>query len=198
VARPRTHDETVRRRLLEHASAAVAEGGPSSLSVRRVAAAAGTTTAAVYSLFGSRELLVNEVVAEGFRRFAERLAAVPRTDDPSADLLALGVAYRENALANPHFYRVMFSPVPGATVVDARSSVASPTFRVLADAAARAAAGAGPAVAEAVAVRLWAQAHGLVSLELAGLVPGTPEELAAGYLGALRGEPALTPPRPSG
>ena len=108
------------------------------------------------------------------------------------------MAYRENALANPHFYRVMFSPAPGATVVDARSSVASPTFQVLADAAARAAGGAAPDVADTVAVRLWAQAHGLVSLELAGLLTGTPEELAASYLRALRGEPTLTPRRPSG
>ncbi|MPV39041.1 TetR family transcriptional regulator, partial [Georgenia subflava] len=159
MARPRTHDETVRRRLLEHASEAIAAGGPDSLSVRAVAAAAGTTTAAVYSLFGSREALVQEVVAEGFRRFAGHLAAVPRSDDALADLLALGVAYRTSALANPHFYRVMFAPPSAAgrnesttdrarrADVDdggARPAVARPTFLVLRDAVARVRPGAGP------------------------------------------------------
>ncbi|GAA4423564.1 TetR/AcrR family transcriptional regulator [Georgenia halophila] len=186
MARPRTHDDALRRRLLEAASTAVADGGPASLSLRSVAAAAGTTTAAVYSLFGGRTALVDAVVAEGFRRFATHLDAVPRTDDPLADLLALGVAYRANALENPHFYRVMFETV-GAEGRDGDRGAAAPTFAVLREAVARAF-GTGQDESEAVAVRLWALAHGLVSLELAGLLPGGTQERAERYVAALRGD----------
>lgn len=208
MARPRTHDESVRRRLLEHASEAIATGGPGALSVRTVADAAGTTTAAVYSLFGSRAALLQAVAAEGFRRFANHLAGAPRTGDPAADLFALGLAYRESALGDPHFYRVMFaqSPAwegsgpPGPPGDDTtgdpggrgpRAAGARPTFVVLRDAVAAVldAVGLDVAGAEEVALRLWALAHGLVSLELAGLLPGTPAERAGRYAAALRATP---------
>ena len=50
---------------------------------------------------------------EGFRRFAARIAALEGTDDPFADLNAVGEAFRANARANPHLYDLMFSgPFP--------------------------------------------------------------------------------------
>lgn len=186
VARPLPHDDALRAALVELASRAVAAGGSRALSLRSVAAEAGTTTAAVYTLFGGREGLVRAVVEEGFRRFAAHLDAVPRSEDPRADLLALGVAYRDNALDNPHFYRVMFTPQPG----DEREpgsevpAVVSPTFAVLRDTVARL-----PGVPDAreLALRLWSLVHGLVSLELAGLLPGTAEERRHRYVETLRG-----------
>lgn len=186
MPRPRPHDAALRATLVELGSAAVSEGGSQGLSLRRLAAAAGTTTAAVYTLFGGRDGLVRAVVDEGFRRFADRLAAVPRTDDPAADLFALGLAYRENALANPHFYRVMFG---GAAGTDEPAgdvpTVVRPTFGVLRDAVARLPRTERPEGATELALRLWSLAHGLVSLELAGLLPGTPEERETRYRSAL-------------
>ncbi|MCZ2264411.1 TetR/AcrR family transcriptional regulator, partial [Isoptericola sp. QY 916] len=130
MARPRLHDDALRTRLLEVTSEALSTGGEHAVTVRSVAASAGTSASAVYALFGSREELLAAVSAEGFRRFATHLAAVPRTDDPAADLRALGVAYRRSALADPHFYRTMFDRAvrPGA---DAPPAVEQPTFRVL-------------------------------------------------------------------
>ena len=147
--------------------------------MRGVAATAGTSASAVYALFGSREELLAAVSAEGFRRFAVHLAAVPATDDPAGDLRALGVAYRRSALADPHFYRAMFDRAvrPGA---DAPPAVDQPTFRVLRDAVARVL-GAPPAQVEPVAIGLWGLVHGLVSLELAGLLPGDEAARAARY-----------------
>lgn len=192
MARPLPHDDALRTRLVELASQAVADSGVQSLSLRRLAAAAGTTTAAVYTLFGGRDGLVRAVVDEGFRRFAAHLDAVPRTQDPGADLLALGVAYRDNAMTNPHFYRVMFGGGPGAGPDEAASdpgvpAVARPTFAVLRDAVARLPDERAHADdPEPMALRLWALVHGLVSLELAGLLPGTPDERALRYVDALR------------
>lgn len=179
MARPRLHDDALRTRLLEVTSEALSTGGEHAVTVRSVAGAAGTSASAVYALFGSREELLAAVSAEGFRRFAAHLDAVPRSDDPVADLRALGVAYRRSALADRHFYRTMFDRAvrPGA---DAPPAVEQPTFRVLRDAAARVL-GVGPAEAERVAVGLWGLVHGLVSLELAGLLPGDEAARAARY-----------------
>jgi len=179
MPRPRLHDDALRTRLLEVTSEALSTGGEPAVTVRAVAAAAGTSASAVYALFGSREDLLAAVSAEGFRRFATHLAAAPRTDDAVADLRALGLAYRRSALADPHFYRTMFDRAvrPGA---DAPPATEQPTFRVLRDAVARVLA-ARPDDVEPVAVGLWGLVHGLVSLELSGLLPGDEGARAARY-----------------
>lgn len=188
MARPRIHDETVRRRLLEVASQIIAQQGADALSMRKVSTAAGTTTAAIYSLFGSREALIEAVVIEGFTRFAERLKAVAHTDDPAADLLALGKAYRANALDNPHYYRVMFNDVYGSGTTEHVDE----TFDMLVAAVQRAAQ-IESSEANSRAYRLWAYIHGLVSLELAGL--GTAKndtaDLEANFVTALRSAASL-------
>ncbi|MCK9795590.1 TetR/AcrR family transcriptional regulator [Isoptericola sp. 4D.3] len=179
MPRPRLHDDALRTRLLEVTSEALSTGGEPAVTVRAVAASAGTSASAVYALFGSREDLLAAVSAEGFRRFAAHLASVPHTDDPADDLRALGVAYRRSALADPHFYRAMFDRAvrPGD---DAPPAVRQPTFLVLRDAVARVLRTA-PEQAEPFAIGLWGLVHGLVSLELAGLLPGEEADRAARY-----------------
>lgn len=185
MARPRIHDEAVRSRLLECASEAIAARGEEGLSLRSVAADAGTTTAAVYTLFGSRGALIRALVEEGFRRFADRLDQVGQTEDPAADLLALGAAYRHNALENPHFYQVMFT--------SARHDHENSTFQTLVHAVARVC-GLENSQARVHAERLWAYVHGLVSLELAGLRPGPEGQRERDYLQSLQAGAALLPP----
>ncbi len=185
MARPRLHDDALRTRMLEVTSRLISSDGEAAVTVRGVAAECGTSASAVYALFGSRELLVAAVTEEGFRRFGAFLDSVPRTDDPAADLAALGIAYRDSALADPHFYRVMFGREG-----DAGPALRRPTFRVLRDAAARVLKAADPRAgdrrAEEAALALWALAHGLVSLELAGLVPGGERRRADRYRTILR------------
>ncbi|WP_028049881.1 TetR/AcrR family transcriptional regulator [Cellulomonas sp. URHD0024] len=183
MARPRVHDDALRLRLLDEASAIVSASGADALTVRDLARRAGTSSSAVYSLFGSREDLVRAVGDEAFARFAARLAAVPRTQDPAADLLGLGLAYREHALRYPNFYRVMFSAA-GAGARDGTRGPATQneTFLVLREAVT---ALVGRAVdAEPAAVGLWALVHGLVELELDGLLPG--DQPAARFTTLLR------------
>ena len=162
----------------------VAASGTAGLTVRDLAARAGTSASAVYSLFGGRDDLLRAVGDEAFARFAQRLAAVRRTADPGADLLALGLAYRENALAEPHFYRVMFG-APGVGLQDGTRGPATQnaTFLVLRDAVARVV-DSPAAVAEEPALSLWALVHGLVELELGGVRPGSWEQRYTRVLGA--------------
>ena len=198
MARPRLHDAALRARLLDVASRAISQHGEGAVTVRSVAADAGTSPSAVYALYGSRDELVAAVSAEGFRRFAAHLASAPRTDDAAADLAGLGGAYRAFALADPHFYAVMFSRGvrPGRDVDGAVDrAVDEPTFLVLRDAVARVLPDAAPPAVEDAALGLWGLVHGLVSLELAGLVPGDEAARAARYAGAARavGRALVTP-----
>ena len=55
MGRPREHDEKTARALLAAAEQLLQQRGTAALSLRQVAAGAGTSTRAVYSLFGSRK-----------------------------------------------------------------------------------------------------------------------------------------------
>jgi AcrR family transcriptional regulator len=186
MGRPKIHDEALRGRLIERAAALVFDGGVDSLNLRRLAADAGTSTSAVYSLFGNKAGLLENLYLEAARRFGERLGEVVTTDDPVADLVRLGVAYRDYALREPHLYAIMFARRHEEVDDDARAEAAS-TIGPLVDAVRRAQeAGALRKVApELVALSCWGVAHGLVSLELAGTVPPG-LDVADGYESALR------------
>lgn len=181
MARPRLHDDALRTRLLEVTSRVISSDGEAAVTVRKAAAEAATSASAVYALFGSREALVAAVSEEGFRRFAEHLAAVGQGVDPAADLRDLGRAYRGFALADPHFYRVMFDRGVALADGDPADAVEQPTFRVLHDAVGRVLPGASAEHVLGAAVGLWGLVHGLVSLELAGLLPGDERARAAAF-----------------
>ena len=165
-------DPDARRRLIEAAARLLADEGPAALSTRRLAAEVGTSTMAVYTHFGGLPELVRSVAREGFTRLADHLAAVPMTDDPLADLAALGEAYRANALDNPQLYAVMFgsASLGGYRLHDDALNEGRYTFEVLVTATQRTM-DAGifrPGDAEAVAAQLWSATHGFVMLELTG------------------------------
>jgi AcrR family transcriptional regulator len=107
VGRPREHDVTTRERLLAAAARLSADEGWEAVSVRRVAEQAGTTTRAVYSLFGSKQGLEEALHTAMFERLRELLRQAPRTDDPRADLLALRHAYRAWATERPERYAAL-------------------------------------------------------------------------------------------
>jgi AcrR family transcriptional regulator len=176
VARPRTHDDKLRLRLLDEGGRLLAEEGPAALTVRRLAERAGTSASAVYSLFGDKWGLVEEMFREGFRRFTERIAALERTDDPWADLIALGAAYRANARANPHLYDLMFGqPFPQFLAGEEDRVMAMGTFAALVEALGRCVdAGLLSGDALDLATAFFSLIHGLTVLELAGWVV-TPE-----------------------
>lgn len=170
----RTADPAVRVALIETAARLLADEGLGALSLRRVAREVGTSTTAVYTHFGSKDDLVAAIVREAFTRLGAELAAVARTDDPVADLVGAGLAYRRNALANPDLYRVMFdrNPIDLADPTDGDDGdVGLSAFAALTDAVARC---VEPGILEGeparLALRIWAAAHGAVSLELAGFL----------------------------
>jgi AcrR family transcriptional regulator len=172
VPRPKVHDSALRLRLLEHAGETLSTGGLGALSLRTLAAAVGTSTTAVYALFGGKPGLLEALHAEAFSRLGARLHAVPVGADPVADLVALGRAYRDAALDDPHLYEVMFGgALPAGEQWWASAAAAFRPVVALVERAVDTGAlrpGTDPAT---VSLALWATVHGLVSLHLRGLHP---------------------------
>jgi AcrR family transcriptional regulator len=104
MGRPREHDERTAAALLAAAERAVTEGGIDALSVRGVAGDVGTTTRAVYSLYGSKEGLVAALAARPFELLHEGLESVPVTDDPAADLVDAALMYRRFSNDHPSLW----------------------------------------------------------------------------------------------
>jgi AcrR family transcriptional regulator len=188
MARPKTHDEALRSRLLDCAGELLSAEGAKALSLRKLAADAGTSTTAVYSLFGSKPDLVNALYAEGFRRFGQRLQVVERTGDVVEDLVRLGLVYRDSALADPHLYPIMFTrAVPGFEPNEEAGRLARSTLQPVLELA-REGVTAGTLAdvsPELITISCWGFVHGLVSLELNGDLPPEHRTVEA-YTTALR------------
>jgi len=173
---------TPRERLIEAGLRLLEQDGPEGLQARKLAAEIGASTMAVYTHFGGMPGLYEALVREAFVQFGGRLGEVERTDDPIADLLALGFAYRDHALAHPQRYRLMFgvsAPGTGAkfgqglTTHGAGTGLAEAdaTFEQLVELVQRSMA-AGRIREDDVASaagQVWSVIHGYVLLELAGV-----------------------------
>lgn len=153
--------------------------GPAAIKARTVAAEVGLSTQAVYHHFGGIPELTNAVISRGFSDLERAFSRVPVTDDPIAELLAVGLLCREFGHANPHLYDLMFGLSNRATYrpptasppsslsgqsAEFRSAFAHITRRSARLIASGRAKRANPA---AMAKQLFALLHGFVGLELA-------------------------------
>ena len=155
---------------MDVAARLLAQEGPQSMSTRRIAAEAGSSTMAVYTHFGGMSGLVREIVHEGFERLQGFLTRVAPTDDPVADIALLGRAYRHASLANAHLYAVMFggASLAGFSLSEEDRQYGRYTMAGVVECAARCIA-AGRFTAgdpELIAHQMWIATHGLVTLEL--------------------------------
>jgi AcrR family transcriptional regulator len=174
VPRPKTHDDALRVRLLDRAGELLSTQGPSALSLRKLAADVGTSTTAVYSLFGGKPALVRELYVSAFQRFGAKLTDVPSTGDPVDDMIGLGLAYRRGALSDPHLYSIMFGTAmpgfqPDKDAIEHGLAALLPLLEVVERGVKEGLfLGATP---REIAISAWGVVHGLVSLELNGVLP---------------------------
>ena len=106
MGRPREHDERTAAALLAAAERAVEAGGVEALVVRGIANEVGTTTRAVYSLFGSKDAMIAALGARAFDFLRAGLEALASTDDPAADLVEVGLVFRRLATERPALYSI--------------------------------------------------------------------------------------------
>lgn len=185
MGRPKEHDERTRAELLTAAERIVAEGGPDALSVRVVAEEAGTTTRAVYSLFDSKDGLVAALAQRAFEVVHRRVGEIRETEDPAADLVAIGVdAFRGFVRDHPALYRIAWQRVVGLRPQTDLTEARQRAFTQLQDRVQRAkdAGLLGDKSVRDATVELIAMYEGLANAELRGgvlptITPGE-EELA--------------------
>lgn len=165
MGRPRLHDEQLRQRLLDAATDLMAAEGPD-FSLRPLVASVGTSTSAVYSLFGSRGELVEAITLRAVRSFVDAQLDAP-AGAPMERVLGLAHACRAWAHEHRTMFQVVFGGARGsAAVEEARERTMQPLLEVVQDAVAQGVLEGDPQVA---ARTIFAALHGSISLELLGL-----------------------------
>ena len=191
MGRPREHDEDTRARLLQAAEHLSATKGFEAITVRAVAEEAGTTTRAVYALFGSKEGLEEALHEAMFTRLLDLLQACPRTDDAREDLLDLALAYRRWAVERPERYALAmhrFIGQPDRPRSEEGRAASRDALETLRRAVRHYHDGAQlPAELdpEVLVTRLRALVHGLAEFENLGLLEPEPERQWRAALAAL-------------
>jgi AcrR family transcriptional regulator len=158
-----------------------------------VAAAAEQSTMGVYTHFGSKQGLLEQLYLYGFRRLEDRLESVPSDGRGRQELLAFALAYRGFALDNEALYGLMFErATPDFVPSDASRLAGLATFEMLATRVAEWRPDFTDPAADAHLV--WATMHGLVTIELmhrrwggplVAHLEGDPEQNYATAIGSL-------------
>ncbi len=100
--------ELLRRNLVDAADHILTTEGANALTVRRIADELNASTKVIYSLFGGKDGLANELYLEGcyrLRHFMEQITPQQKAHDY---VIQCGWAYWEFAMQNPGYYAVMF------------------------------------------------------------------------------------------
>jgi AcrR family transcriptional regulator len=133
------------------------EHGAEALTMRRLAERLGIRAPSLYKHLPDKAALEAAVIATGLEDLAEVLEKARRA--APQPMAALCAAYRGFALAHPHLYLLMTNrPLPREHLpAGVEDRAAAPVLQAVGD------------LARARA--LWAFAHGMVELELAGRFP---------------------------
>jgi AcrR family transcriptional regulator len=155
--------------LVDAASSILASEGANALTVRRIASEAGVSTMNVYSRFGGKDGVVEQLYLQGFGLLAQAMTDIETTDDPLADLDKCSLAYRRFALEHSTLYEVMFMhSVPDYEPTPSARDAGRATLVQLAERLERAMDSGQlrriePYQAAAI---VWSACHGVVSLEI--------------------------------
>ncbi len=174
---------TTRETLLEAALRLLEDRGPGALRVRDLAELTGKSTMGVYTHFGSKQGLLEQLYLHGFSRLEERLKDVPSARNDREELLTFASAYRGFAIDNEALYGLMFERATPDFVPSDESRMAGlATFEMLVDRIRE----WRPELADPAsqAHLIWGAMHGLVSIELTHRRWGGP------LVAHLQGEPA--------
>ena len=170
------NDDPVRKKVLAAASQLLRTSGPDALSNRRVAQAAGVSTMAIYSRFGSKGGILEALYSEGTETLVAAQAAV-REDDPLQEIVGLCNALRRTAFDNAGHYRILFESIPDWQPSPQARRRMFGTFERLCAAVDRAAqAGQLEGEPRRIAHGLFAACHGHVMLSLNGYTIDGSEE----------------------
>jgi AcrR family transcriptional regulator len=164
------HQQELRKGILDDTSDLLMREGATSLSMRRIAQLVGCSTTVLYTMFGNKQGLVDELYLRGLDMMRQALEAVPRSDLQDY-IYALCGAYRNFALTNSTYYAIIFLKImPEYTPSQANLQLGEKSLHILIDGIWSCVAPRSITEEEAweIARIIWATIHGHVSLELTG------------------------------
>ncbi len=198
MGRPKTYDEALRNRLLDEAGIMLSSEGYSSVSLRTLTNQAETSTNAVYTLFGSKEALMAEVILRNLEEALVPINAAAEQESPEKALVDVAHGLRSFALTQPNVFQGAFDAMAEARSSTSLTDRFNPAVKEIdkqmlapirlvceriADASDK------PDMNPArMSMILWAALHGYLVLEIAGLLPedgGSTEEVFDELLVAL-------------
>ena len=155
----------LRQRALEATRDVIATEGVRAVSMRKVAGRVGVSAPALYRHFDGKEGLIWAAADEGFRIFHEYLVE-ERAEEPGERVLAAGRGYFRFSDDHPGYYQVIFGDVAGLGEPPPDvSKRADATLEILVDRI-RATAAGQRGDPRQLAIVVWSQLHGVVSLRL--------------------------------
>jgi AcrR family transcriptional regulator len=166
-ARRGYHHGNLREALIEAARRLTAERGPHGFTLAEAARLADVSPSAPYRHFRDKDALMGELAKRGFEAFGARLKEAAVGRGVREGLAAMGRAYLAFAREQPGYYGAMFAwrdPTPTGDGDGPFASLVGAIARVVPQ-------GADPQQARLLALEVWALAHGLASLEHAGMPP---------------------------
>lgn len=172
------HHGDLKNALIEAGVEILAKEGVSGLTLRKVALHAGVSHSAPYAHFPDKQSLIAAITTESFNQlYAELEAAIsPYSKNPKKQLLEGAKAYVRFAEENIDTFKIMFSGVlEKEKDYPAFVEISSKTFKLVVGVV-QACQNAGilpTAPADLMAVSVWGQIHGIVSLALEGQVSHT-------------------------
>lgn len=165
------HHGDLHGQLVAAARSLIEEHGPDGFSMSDACRLAGVSTAAPYRHFASKQDLLTEVAKDGLQRLGaqmeENASQYPRGTIES--ISAIGRAYVNFALREPHTFRLMFSTRAHSGRIEELKEVGRASYGVLLREVARYT--GEHDITETVvrnAFPLWTQVHGLSFLAIDG------------------------------
>jgi AcrR family transcriptional regulator len=178
MPRKNYHHGDLKKALVTAGISILVKEGVAGLTLRKVARKAGVSHAAPYAHFSDKQALIAAISTEGFKRLYDAMdkAITPFEDDPLKQLVVGAWAYVQFGISDPDHFKVTFSGVlEKEKDYPAFVEISQKTFgRVVSivEACQRAKVlRVGPP--DLLAVSIWSQLHGLVSLLIEGQVSHT-------------------------
>lgn len=173
MPRKKYHHGDLKNALIKAGVEILSKEGIEGLSLRKVAQRAGVSHNAPYSHFSDKQSLIAAISTEGFKQlYAELDAAVlAYPDDPKQQLLEGAWAYVQFATNNIDTFKIMFSGIlEKEKEYPDFVEISHQTFERVVDVV-RTCQSAGilnSTPPEVMAVAVWGQIHGIISLRLEG------------------------------
>ncbi len=181
-ARPKKEVHQVKEKILNKALTILIDEGYDNLSMSKIGKHMGMTAANIYNYYQNKDELYNAIIIHGYNRLYHTLEkAVEKVVDKFERTMALLRSYLNFGITNPHYYHLMFSMIApkyqdyiGTPMEEVAFTEKQNSLRVLGlaisivDEYTKDHPGYQGVDPKLIAIQLWSQLHGIISLYNSG------------------------------